>query len=177
MFPRPPTALLIGFLLLHLFPAAAASEQDPFAPLRPLVGLWTGAGSGFGNESSVSHQWDLALQGIFLRLQTVSTDRSPAESGEIHEDLGLLSYDTDTSGFVFRQYLSEGYVNTFDVTIETAEPPTIHFAARESESGGGLRVQMRLVFLSATEYRMELDLAAPGKDFSTCQRMQMKKVH
>jgi hypothetical protein len=35
---------------------------------------------------------------------------------------------------------------------------------------------MRLTFLAINEYEMILDLAMPGKDFASCQRMVMSKV-
>jgi len=175
MNPPKLIILLLGGLLLHSVTSGSPSE-DPWVSFRPLLGQWTGAGSGFGNFSDVTHEWEFVVQGHFLRLQTKSVPRDSKESPEIHEDIGFLSHDTDRSVFVFRQFLSEGFVNTFEVTVESGELPKFFFSGRESESAGGMRVQIRLVFLSADEYKMELDLAAPGKEFSTCQQMQMKRV-
>lgn len=90
--------------------------------------------------------------------------------------IGFLSLDKDHDVFVFRQFLSEGFVNTFDVSIESGEKPTIVFAYREAESAGGMRVRMSLTFVAEGEYEMVLDLAGPGKDFASCQQMVMKKV-
>ncbi len=101
-----------------------------------------------------------------------STEGGP---GEVHEDVGFLSRDKDRSSFVFKQFLTEAFVNTFDVSVEQGQRTTILFGARESESAGGMRVQMQLTFLSETEYAMVLQLAAPGNNFSPCQRMRMRK--
>jgi len=162
--------------LLFATVAYGQSDTDKWSGFRPLEGRWTGEGEGFGSVSDVTHEWGLALEGHFLQLQTVSTVRAAAGDGEVHEDVGFLSFDTDRSSYVFRQFLSEGYVNTFDVSILEGENLKILFAARESESAGGMRAQMRLEMLSDSEYEMVLDLAMPGKDFSACQTMRMKRV-
>ena len=84
--------------------------------------------------------------------------------------------DADTGVFVFRQFLSEGFVNTYEVSIVGEDPLAFLFAHRETESGGGMRAQLRLTFIADDEYDMVLDLASPGEDFVACQQMHLKKV-
>jgi hypothetical protein len=156
-------------------PAATGDASDPWAPLRLLVGDWVGEGSGFDGVSDVEHAWRFVLGDRFLRLETRSTARGEDGSGEVHEDVGYLSRDADASAFVFRQFLGEGYVNTFDVVVDAAGGPVIDFGHRESENAGGMRVRMRLAFDGDDEYKMRLDLAFPGQDFATCQRMTMRR--
>jgi hypothetical protein len=163
-------------LLLLAVATTAEIPQDPWFLLSSLAGRWTGEGNGFGSMSDVTHDWEFVLQHHFLRLQTQSVARGGDGPGEVHEDVGFLSLDTDRPAFVFRQFLSEGFVNTFEVDIQPGEKPVLLFQFRESESSGGMRVQMRLVFESADEYVMTMDLAAPGRGFSTCQSMRMKRV-
>jgi hypothetical protein len=149
------------------------AEPSVWAAFVPLVGEWRGEGSGFGAVSDVDHEWSFAVQGKFLQLRTRSVQRAEAGAGEVHEDVGYLSHDKDAGAFVFRQFLSEGFVNTFDVEIDGQ---TIRFQHRLSESAGGMRARMQLRFLSEDEYEMVLDLAAPGKDFAACQEMRLKRV-
>jgi hypothetical protein len=156
--------------------ASAQDDTDAWQDFRPLTGLWRGEGEGFGNVSDVTHAWEFAVQGQYLRLETRSVTRQESGTGEVHEDVGYLSHDTDRASFVFRQFLSEGFVNTFDVSVKEEGGTVILFGDRESESAGGMRVRMRLEFLSDTEYEMVLDLAMPDGDFATCQRMRMKKA-
>ena len=163
-------------LVAGLAVTTAQEERDVWQDLRPLVGRWGGEGSGFGTVSDVTHEWKFVFHGKFLKLETKSVARAEEGTGEIHEDVGLISYDTNRSSFVFRQFLSEGFVNIFDVVVEPGDEGTILFESRESESAGATRARMRLTFHSATEYEMVLDLAAPGKEFVACQRMVMKKV-
>ena len=153
-----------------------ATQVDPWAPLRPLVGSWTGVGSGFGSTSDVRHDWSFVLDDRFLELRTRSVVRKESGPGEAHEDFGVISRNTDTGSFVFRQFLSEGYVNTYDIVIDPETPRSILFAHREAESAGDVRAQLRLRFVSGDEYEMALDLAFPGKDFAACQEMIMGRA-
>jgi hypothetical protein len=154
----------------------AEREEDVWRDFGPIIGTWKGEGSGFGVVSDVTHEWQFVFQGKFLRLRTKSVPRGEGEAGEIHEDVGFISRDADTARFVFRQFLSEGFVNTFDVTLESIGKLAILFEHRESESAGGMRARMRLRFVADDAYEMILDLAVPGKDFAPCQQMRMKRV-
>jgi hypothetical protein len=154
----------------------AEHPTDPWLALHALLGVWQGEGSGFGTVSGVTHEWSFVLGGQFIQLLTRSVPGQEGGTGEVHEDIGFISHDKDRDSFVFRQFFSEGFVNTYDLDIHPGDTPVIEFAYREAESAGGMQARMRLRFLSADEYEMELDLAAPGKDFATCQSMRMKKA-
>jgi hypothetical protein len=156
--------------------AGAAEGDDPWEPFRRLVGEWEGEGSGFGSVSDVSHRWEFVLQGKFVRLSTRSVPRGEGQPDEIHEDTGYLSRDTDRGVFVFRDFLSEGFVNTYEVTFEAKEKPTMLFDYRATESAGGMRARMHLTFESDNEYGMVLELASEGKEFAPCQQMKMRRV-
>ena len=170
-------------LTIYLFemerPAVAQSEGD-WGIFQTLIGTWIGEGAGFGDVSDITHEWSPVVSGQFLRLQTRSVQR---QGGEVHEDIGLLSRDRETDSFVFRQFLSEGYVVTYDVGVEKAGEPAgspegslIVFRFREAESTGGMQARMRLTFVGNDQYEMVLELAAPGGEFAPCQQMHFSKV-
>ncbi len=151
-------------------------QADRWELFRPLVGTWQGPGSGFGVTSAVSHVWDFVLADQFLRLRTRSLSQRADGSDEIHEDVGYLSHDTDRDTYVFRQFFSEGYVNTYDVTVRDGSRREIEFAYREAEGAAGQRARMRLVFQDPDSYEMVLDLAEPGEEFAACQTMLLKRT-
>lgn len=103
---------------------------------------------------------------------------SKAEDGtqEIHEDVGYVSHDADRDTFVFRQFLSEGYVNEYDLSV-SADGSAIEFADRGVESGGGMRARIHLSLESRDVYEMVLDLADPGAEFVACQTMTLTRVN
>lgn len=168
-------AALLALAWAFPLPATADDDpgDDPWAGFRPLVGVWRGEAAGFGAVSDLTHEWDFAVQDRFLRLRTRSVRRAEDGGGEVHEDVGYLSRDTDRGAFVFRQFLSEGFVNTFDVVREA---DVIRFEARESESAGGVRARMVLTFAGEHDYGMVLELGAPGGPFSACQEMSLRRV-
>jgi len=168
--------LALGTGALAAEAPAAAAPVDPWGPVRPLVGRWQGEGEGFGSVSDVTHEWRFVLQGRFLRLTTRSVQRAETGVGETHEDVGYVSHDVDTGTLVLRQFLSEGYVNVFDIVVGEDRTRSILFRPRASEGAGGMRARMHLHFADDDTYEMVLDLAAPGRDFAACQRMRMKRV-
>ena len=98
------------------------------------------------------------------------------EKGEVHEDWGFFSYDSDREKIVFRQFLSEGFVNTY--VLEPIEPggKKLIFNSESTEGAGGMRARLTIELLNENEYRMSLDLASPGKDFFNCQTISMSRV-
>jgi len=179
--PRPvraARAAAIGLALAAaMVPAARAADADAdaWAPLRGLAGHWEGEAAGFGGASDLTHDWDFVIAGQFLRLRSRSVQRRDDGPGEVHEDVGYVSRDKDRGGFVFRQFLSEGFVNTYDLVFPDGEAGVVVFEPREIESGGGLRARMRLTPEGADAYGMELALASPGKDFVSCQTMHLRR--
>lgn len=172
---RNTIVVIVSAVLLVCGGAPPAEERkDVWEDFRPLLGKWAGEGTGFGTVSDVTHEWDVILGGKFLRLQSRSVSRGES-GGEDHEDVGYLSRDSDRNVFVFRQFLSEGFVNTFDVVVESTKPLAVAFNYREAESAGGMKVRMKLDFKGGNEYEMVLDLAPPGKDYTACQRMNMNR--
>jgi hypothetical protein len=155
---------------------AAEPDADPWQALRPLAGTWKGEGEGFGAISDVTHEWEFVIQDKFLRLRTRSVQRGESGPGDVHEDIGIMSWDTGAERFVFRQFLSEGFVNTFDLVVRTGDKLTITFEPREAESTSGMRARMEMVFETGDLYEMTLELASPGKDFAACQQMRLKRT-
>lgn len=180
-FHRYARTTLAALLLAAAFTSAAlasdAAAPDDWAPFRRFVGEWQGVANGFGGTSDVTHEWSFVMDGHFLRLRTRSVVHAENGDGEVHEDVAYLSRDTDHDTFVFRQFLSEGYVNTYEVRIDPDRPDAYLFAWRESESAGGMRAQLRFDFTPDGGYDAALDLAFSAEgEFRPCQEMEMRKV-
>jgi hypothetical protein len=157
--------------------ASDAGGKDDWAAFRPFVGQWEGVANGLGGTSDVTHEWSFVIDGHFLRLRTRSVVRGEDGPLDVHEDVAYLSHDTDHDVFVFRQFLSEGYVNTYEVRIDPGDPGAYTFAYREGESAGGMRAQLRFRFAPDGGYDAALDLAASAEgEFHPCQEMEMHRV-
>ncbi len=75
------------------------------------AGSWQGTGKGQPGDSQVERVYRFILNNKFLEVRNKSTyppqDKNP--NGEVHEDIGLISFDTDRGFFVFRQFHIEGF--------------------------------------------------------------------
>jgi hypothetical protein len=112
---------LVGWLLMSVVgvvqkPAVA----DPFERLAFLIGKWEGTSDGQPGNGTVRREYTRALNTRFVRVHNRS--EYPAQpknpKGEIHEDEGFFSFDKARKRVVFRQFHTEGFVNTY---VEDAE--------------------------------------------------------
>jgi len=90
--------------------------------LRFLIGRWQGHSEGFGQRSEVEHTYRYILNNQFIQSKTKST--TYAEDGsikEIHEDLGVYSYDVSREKIILRGFYSEGYVNVYVMEDRTGD--------------------------------------------------------
>jgi len=157
--------------------AAEEASEDPLSPVLSLIGQWEGEGSGMGGDSVVEHDYELVLRGNFLRLATLSVfePQEGEASAERHEDIGLFSYDPDGQALKLRQFLSEGYVNTYVLTRAERGGRLLVFETEDTEGAGGMQARLTYEFTGDDEYRLSLDLASPGEEFFGCRSLRMKR--
>jgi len=174
---------IVSIVMLSLsltIPVIAEEPEaaDPWAPVRVLLGEWQGSGSGFGGKSEVRHTYEFVLQDQFIHSTTQAKFQTKEDgtSGEIHEDQGFFSFDSDRGKIVFRQFLSEGFVNTY--VLEDPEPDggALVFTSETTEGAGGMAARLTFSFDEKDSYRLVLELASPGKDFFECQTLEMERV-
>lgn len=168
--------ILIPLVLASLFvPAAPDSgglaSADPWEPLRRLEGKWEGTSDGKFGSAELERTYEFVLNGKFLQSRT----RSVAER-EVHEDLGMVSWDQAAERFVVREFHSEGYVNEY--AVEVAEDGTLVLETTSVENGfaPGLRAQSTLRFVSDDEIRETFALATGDAPFEACVQMELQRA-
>jgi hypothetical protein len=172
------TLISIAFTVL-VVPAVVQCQEDTedhWAMVRALEGVWEGEGVGFGQTSKVTHRWEFVLDRVFLRLQTESVSNAPEGKGEVHEDVGYVSWSEGENVLRFRQFLSEGFVNTF--TLSSASPPEsgLNFEPENTEGMDSFSVGMTLRFEGADTYEMVLAMGKKGTELKACQTMRLHRV-
>jgi hypothetical protein len=104
--------------------------------LKFLIGSWRGIGSGQAGSSNVARSYQLILNEKFLEVRNKSTypPQSQNPQGEVHEDLGLISYHEARKAFVFRQFHIEGFVNQYVMDYLAPDGRTIVFTSESIEN-------------------------------------------
>jgi hypothetical protein len=166
----PIRKILLALLLLPSFVTAQSSRPDVWEPFRYFAGSWEGTGNGQSGVSKTQREYKFVLNGKFLHVQNRSVYEPQAKNpkGEIHEEIGLLSFDKSKKQFVLRQFHVEGFVNHYVHTSSSPDGKTLVFTTEHIENiPSGWRARETYRIVSADEFVEVFELAAPGKDFET----------
>jgi hypothetical protein len=148
-------------------PAAAASPAPawkPFQELAFLTGSWTGGaslGPRFGGRVA---RFGPELGGAFFVLHG-STILAAEEGGreETLDEEGWFAYDREKRRYVAAWYFSNGVTGVFDVELL---PDGIRLVSRELVNyESGTRARLLFQRRADADVTMNVELAAPGKDF------------
>lgn len=152
---------------------------DKWAPLRFLLGKWEGTSTGQPGKGSVTREYRLVLRDQFIEVRNRSVYPSQEKNpkGEIHEDIGYISYDRARKAFVFRQFHIEGFVNTYLATagMVTAEKTVFESDGIENIPAGW-RAREAYRLLGDGELVKVFELAPPQKDFAVYSETRLRAV-
>lgn len=145
------------FLFVTMAFTITVQAQTGVERLEKLVGMWEGTGVGFGNSKSkitAEYKWIMGNQFIEMkhRSEFEPTEQNP--QGEIHEDLGIISFDSAEKELVFRQYHVEGFYNEYVLNDSLSTLQKFVFETRKIENfvpGGKARFTIRIVSDSEIE--------------------------
>ncbi len=181
---RGTILLFAGSLLLLLAPGTstavpqAQSQEDIWAPFRFFVGSWEGHGEGGPGSGLGEQTFEFMLRGKYLqaRNRTVFAPQEKNPSGEVHEDMGIFSYDKARKLFILRQFHVEGFVNRYALEPQSADGRTFVFVTEAIENiPPGFRARLTYRIVDADTFEQTFDLAAPGKEFECYSTGVMKR--
>jgi hypothetical protein len=157
-----------------------AAKPDRFAPLRFLGGTWRGDQAGQPGRGTAERTYQFILDDRFLQETNTSTypPREKNKNGEVHHHMSMISYDTARKLFVFRQFHTEGFVNTYVQQPQaSADDKTIVFVSEAIENiPPGYRARETYTILSRDEFTERFEIAEPGKDFELYSEARLKRV-
>ena len=173
--------LTIAFLGPQASSQQASSKPDRFAPLRFLAGTWRGDQTGQPGRGSAERTYQFILNDRFLQETNTSTypPQEKNKNGEVHHHMSMISYDTARKLFVFRQFHTEGFVNTYVQQPQaSADDKTIVFVSEAIENiPVGYRARETYTILSLDEFTERFEIAEPGKEFELYSEARFKRVH
>ena len=174
----------LGLLILLVFTLAWPGQptpqtaDDPWKPLRFLVGEWRGSSEGEPGKGTVRRTYTFVMNGRYLHERNISTyprqERNP--KGERHEHWTMFSYDRARKMIVMRQFHGEGFVNQYAMPAAGDNASGFVFESEGFENlPAGWRARERYEVLSKDGFIETFELAAPGKDFQVYSRTQFRR--
>jgi hypothetical protein len=115
-----------------------------------------------------TYRFTLRDRFIEITNKSVYPPQEKNPKGEIHEDIGFVSYDAQAKKFMLRQFHVEGFVNQFALESLDEQQRTLVFVSTAIENiSPGWRAKETYHFLNNDEFIESFALAQPGKDFAT----------
>lgn len=168
-------------ILFTLSPAHAQtmSRQDSiWLPMKYFVGEWKGTGGGEAGHGTDERSYKFIFNNKYIEVKNKSTypptDKNP--TGEVHEDIGYISYDKGRKKFILRQFHIEGFVNQYVLDSISADRKTIVFLSEAIENiPAGWRAKETYRIIAENEFTETFELAQPGKEFSVYSKVTLKR--
>ena len=165
---------IVAIVLLGL--ATQFSVSDPWINMRFFIGSWEGTSTGEPGNGTVSRSYEFVLGNKFLHVRNKSTYPPQPQNtkGEVHDDWGMVSYDSARRKLVFRQFHGEGFVNQYVVQSQGSQE--IIFVSEAIENTPrGYRARETYRILNPDEFVERFEVAEPGRDFEIYSETKFRR--
>lgn len=159
--------------------AQAPTPKDVWQPFKVFLGSWKGQGSGEPGTGDYERSYRFIFNERFIEVKNRSSWRPTAQNppGEIHEDLGYISYDKARKTFVLRQFHIEGFVNQYRLESISEDGRRIVFVSEAIENiAPGWRAKETYQIAGRDEFTETFELAPPGQEFAAYSTATLKHV-
>jgi len=155
--------------------AQKLTAADPFDRVAFLVGRWEGTTEGQPGSGTVQRE---VLNSRFIRVRNRSEypPQPNNPKGEIHEDEGFISFDRARKALVFRQFHTEGFVNHYVETVDSATTTIVFTSEAIENMPAGWRARETYTAQGPDAFEEVFQLAELGKPFEVYSRAQFKRV-
>jgi hypothetical protein len=171
--------IVLAIILSPSVASAQSSRQDSiWSPFRFFVGKWVGSGNVEGASGKYERSYQFIFNKKFIEARNKSTflptDKNP--KGEIHEDLGYISYDKGRKTFVLRQFHVEGFVNQYRLDSISKDGKTIVFVTEAIENiPSGWKAKESYQLINENEFVESFELAEPNKPYEVYSKSRFKR--
>ena len=155
-----------------------AEKENPWKPLRALIGKWEGDVNGEPGLGNAEREYEFIMNNRFMHVRNKSTyppqEKNP--KGETHEDVGFFSYDKAAKKLMLRQFHVEGFVNQFALDTVSDDGRTIVFISTAIENiASGWRARETYRILNDNEFIETFAMAEPNRDFATYSETHFRR--
>jgi F0F1-type ATP synthase assembly protein I len=176
--PTLPLALMLLAIGGQTLDGQSPVLGNDLSSLEFFLGRWEGTTEGKPGKGTVSREYNARLQSkIFQATHRGVYPPQPANpKGEVHEDLGIYSFDASAKVIRFRQFHVEGFVVHYVHQPQTT-PGTFVFVSEAIENiPAGYRSRETHVVIGPDEFEERFELAEPGKDFELYSRTRLTRA-
>ena len=140
--------------------------RDHWAVFSMLEGAWEGTIDGaLGTGTGVrTYEYILDDNFVLLKHASVRPPQPKSPTGDHHRELGVFSFDRNRGKIIYREFIVEGYVNTYVCDV-TAGEQRIACVTESVENGPGLRARWTVTIENRHAFTELFELAEPGEDF------------
>jgi len=171
--------LLFLFLLIPSLSFAQTTKQDSlWMPFRWFAGTWLGDSEGQPGNGKYERNYTIIFNKKFIEVRNTSTYPPSQQNpkGEVHEDIGFISYDRARKAFVLRQFHIEGFVNQYKLESISQNGKTIVFISEAIENiPAGFRAKETYKITGENEFTEIFEIAEPGKEFEVYSKATLKR--
>jgi len=170
------TAFIVGILFFSSF---ASYCQNQVTDFDFLIGKWQGVESGSAGDGIGFRTYEYDLNKYVIVEKNMSTFPKSEEKprGEVHRDFGVMTYNSNDSSIVFRQFFIEGFTNIYVLDKKVSTQEKFVFVTREIEnSPGNWKARVTLLKMSDSEFKETFEIASDGKNFSQLLQNHWVKV-
>lgn len=172
--------IFTSVLLFTSITFAQSSKDTLWQPLKFFIGEWKGQGEGESGKGDYERSYNFIFDKQFIEVKNKSS-YPPSEAnnnkGEVHQDLGFISFDRLRKNFILRQFHIEGFVNQYVSTNISSDGKKIVFTSEEIENiPKGWRARETYDILNENEFSETFELAAPDKDFEVYSKVTLKRI-
>ena len=136
-------------------------------------------GEGEPGKGAYERSFEFILNSNFLEIRNKATyPPSPHNKnmGEVHEDIGYLSYDGSRKIFILRQFHKEGFVNQYRLDSISPDKKTLVFITEAIENiPPGWKAKETWQVSGENTFSETFELAESGKEFNVYTRVKFSK--
>lgn len=157
--------------------AAEPASTDPWAPMERFIGQWTGQATGQAGEGSATRSYRFVMNRRYIQEAHVS--RYPVQEknkrGEVHEHLGMFSYDKARKQLVLRQFHGESFVNTYRLSPDSQATRLVFESESFENFSNSWRARETYEFHGDDEFTETFELAPPEQPFQVYSQTRFKR--
>jgi hypothetical protein len=166
-------------VVIIFFASIPSFSQNPFKDFNFLIGKWQGvetgvAGDGIGFRT---YEYDLNKYVIVEKNMSTFPKSEKKPRGEVHRDFGVVSYNSNDSLIVFRQFFIEGYTSIYVLDKAASTTEKFVFVTREIENNpGNWKSRSTLYKISDSEFKETFEIAKDGINYNKLLENYWMKV-